>query len=81
MFGSDARRLAAIERQLKDIDTKLAALMEALSIELPQVMHDDAMADIRALADSGRKIEAIKLYRQRTGAGLAEAKDAIDRGV
>lgn len=27
---------------------------------------------------SGRKIEAIKLYRQATGAGLKEAKEAIE---
>ena len=26
----------------------------------------------------GRKIEAIKLYRQQTGVGLKEAKDAVD---
>ena len=32
----------------------------------------------RALA-AGRKIEAIKLYREFTGLGLAEAKDAVDR--
>ena len=34
--------------------------------------------EIVALAQGGNKIEAIKLYRQRTGVGLAEAKDAID---
>ena len=26
----------------------------------------------------GNKIDAIKLYRERTGAGLKEAKDAVD---
>ncbi|WP_109505454.1 ribosomal protein L7/L12 [Nocardioides speluncae] len=26
----------------------------------------------------GRKIEAIKLYRQATGVGLKEAKDAVE---
>ena len=30
------------------------------------------------LARRGEKIEAIKLYRERTGAGLAEAKEAIE---
>ena len=28
---------------------------------------------------SGNKIEAIKLYRELTGAGLKEAKDAVER--
>ncbi len=31
-----------------------------------------------ALVTDGRKIEAIKLYRDLTGAGLKEAKDAVE---
>ena len=34
--------------------------------------------EIRALIRADRKIEAIKLVRERTGLGLAEAKDAIE---
>lgn len=30
------------------------------------------------LVDAGRKIEAIKAYREATGAGLNEAKDAVE---
>ena len=33
---------------------------------------------MQALVGSGKKINAIKLYRERTGVGLAEAKDAIE---
>jgi ribosomal protein L7/L12 len=33
---------------------------------------------IRAHLAAGRKIEAIKLYREATGAGLAEAKQAVE---
>jgi ribosomal protein L7/L12 len=35
--------------------------------------------DIHALVQRGELIEAIKLYRERTGASLLEAKQAIDR--
>jgi ribosomal protein L7/L12 len=38
-----------------------------------------SMADVHALAQQGRKIEAIKRYRQLTGVGLKEAKDYVDR--
>ena len=34
--------------------------------------------ELRALMAAGRKIEAIKQYRAATGAGLAEAKDAVE---
>jgi ribosomal protein L7/L12 len=32
-----------------------------------------------ALIESGKTIQAIKLYRELTGTGLAEAKDAVQR--
>lgn len=62
-----ARRLAEIER-------KLDLIMAHLGIELPPDEHED----VRALAVSGQKIEAIKRYRDKTGAGLAEAKEYVD---
>jgi len=34
--------------------------------------------DIKAQIAAGNKITAIKLYREGTGAGLAEAKDAVE---
>ena len=34
--------------------------------------------ELKSLLRRGRKIEAIKNYRQYTGVGLKEAKDAID---
>jgi ribosomal protein L7/L12 len=38
----------------------------------------DLKEEIRTLVLSGRMIDAIKLYRERTGAGLKDAKDAVD---
>lgn len=38
----------------------------------------DDMADIRLLAHQGEKIQAIKLYRERKGVSLEEAKRAVD---
>ncbi len=41
------------------------------------------MGEIRSLLERGNKIAAIKLYRERTGTGLSEAKtavEAIERG-
>jgi large subunit ribosomal protein L7/L12 len=34
--------------------------------------------EIVSLVEQGRKIEAIKLYRERFGAGLKEAKEAVE---
>ena len=40
---------------------------------------DDTLAAIKQAIYSGRKIEAIKLYREATGSQLIDAKNAIDR--
>lgn len=37
-----------------------------------------SMAQVQAALEAGNKIEAIKLYREMTGLGLKEAKDAIE---
>jgi ribosomal protein L7/L12 len=35
-------------------------------------------AEVRRLAGEGKKIEAIKVHREQTGAGLKDAKDAVE---
>jgi len=46
----------------------------------PDAIDGAAFSDerIQAALDSGNKIEAIKLYREMTGLGLKEAKDAVE---
>ena len=40
---------------------------------------ENQLSAIRKALFEGRKIEAIKLYRKATSAGLAEAKDAVEK--
>jgi hypothetical protein len=42
-------------------------------------LQPDAAAQIQTALSNGRKIEAIRIYRNATGSGLKEAKDAIER--
>jgi hypothetical protein len=63
-----ATRLAAIELKLQSIIDHLGIVDVGPSY--PEVME---------LARQGQKIAAIKLYREQTGAGLAEAKHAVDQ--
>jgi ribosomal protein L7/L12 len=39
---------------------------------------DESEKELVNLLADGKKIEAIKIYRQRTGVGLKEAKDAVE---
>ena len=74
LFGNGNQDLFKLEYRLDVIERKLDALLAALNVSVPE----DDMDEIRALVSSGRKILAIKLYRERTGAGLMEAKEAVD---
>jgi hypothetical protein len=69
--GSTPRQLRA-QRQLD-------AIMKHLGLPEPVVSHPGALSpQVHALLVAGQRTEAIKLYRQETGAGLKEAKSAVD---
>ena len=64
--------------RLRAIERKLDLIMAHLGLaEEPDPAGD--LEPIRDLVRQNRKIEAIKLYREQTGVGLAEAKAVIDR--
>jgi ribosomal protein L7/L12 len=62
-----AYRLAQLER-------KIDMILDHLGIE----HHDDFEDQLASLLGQGQKIQAIKLYREATGAGLKDAKDAVE---
>ncbi len=63
--------------RIRRIEGKLNRLMRHLNIDQHQgVPLSDRVKEIAC--DPARKIEAIKAYREETGAGLKEAKDAIE---
>jgi ribosomal protein L7/L12 len=58
---------------------KLAVEAELRGEQVPQPTRAvRPPASVEALLAGGNTIEAIKLYREQTGVGLKEAKDAID---
>jgi ribosomal protein L7/L12 len=61
-LGSLSRRVDALEQK-----SRLAAEHAGESLN-----------EWQKLALESRKIDAIRVYRQETGAGLAEAKDAVE---
>ncbi|MCO1577703.1 ribosomal protein L7/L12 [Crossiella sp. SN42] len=73
--SSSEARARRLERRLVDVEAKLDALLAHHGVSLPE----PEFPAVRALALGGRKIEAIKRYREQTGAGLKEAKDAVER--
>lgn len=69
------RTLQALAR----IERKLDLVMQHLDIRDYAPPETDTMGEVRDLVRRGRKIQAIKVYRELTGAGLKDAKDAVER--
>ncbi|MDN3353393.1 ribosomal protein L7/L12 [Actinomadura sp. DC4] len=67
-------RTSALDKRLARVERQLTLIMRRLEIEEPETPLTAVVAEI----EQGRKIQAIKLYREQTGAGLAEAKEAVE---
>ncbi|MGW8400286.1 ribosomal protein L7/L12 [Streptomyces lydicus] len=70
------RRSKTLERRLARLEGKIDLLLAQAGVEEPQ---DPRMAEIDELLARGKKIQAIKVHRELTGSGLAEAKEAVER--
>ncbi len=72
-------RLSVIEQRLhrlSRLDAKIDALLRNERVTFDE--FQDCPPDVREAIDRGEMVLAIKRYRQATGAGLKEAKEAID---
>jgi len=72
--------LQRLERQVRELQQKLDALLKHHGIELPTPPASDLSPEVRMMAkDPYQKIAAIKLYRkEHPGVGLAGAKERIE---
>ncbi|MEU2429162.1 ribosomal protein L7/L12 [Streptomyces sp. NPDC007861] len=75
LSGSLERKLSRVDRRLARLEGKIDRVLDHLGIQ----ETDARLERVAALVREGRKIEAIKVYREITDAGLKEAKDAVDR--
>jgi ribosomal protein L7/L12 len=70
------RGMSRMESRLARLERRVDAI--AAHVGLPPEPVPAGMDEVLALLADGRKIPAIKRYREVTGAGLREAKDAVD---
>ncbi|UWZ34653.1 ribosomal protein L7/L12 [Dactylosporangium roseum] len=77
LIAGSGRRAVAVQqsRHLAELERKLDLIMAHLGIREPEPEAPDAV--LQELM-AGRKIQAIKLFREATGAGLKEAKHAVE---
>jgi ribosomal protein L7/L12 len=73
--GSLTLRIRAVERKADRLDRRLGLLLDHLGVEEPET---EGLDEVRELVRQGKDIDAVRVYRRRTGAGLREAKRAVD---
>jgi ribosomal protein L7/L12 len=61
------------------VERKLDLIMQHLEISDYAPAEPDPLTEVREHIRAGKKIQAIKVYRELTGVGLKEAKDAVER--
>jgi hypothetical protein len=61
-------------QRLRRIERKVDLILSHLGIDPSQGVSQQVMEHMKA----GQKIQAIKAYREQTGAGLKEAKDHVE---
>jgi ribosomal protein L7/L12 len=90
MSNDDSERLARLEYKVDYLIAYLgldpadiaAGRMPSggqLDVAPASELDDAALGPVYDAVRRGKKIQAIKLYRDITGAGLATAKDAVDQ--
>jgi ribosomal protein L7/L12 len=69
-----------LRSRVNELEDRLKFIYRRLNIEYMDPNSDPVLSlQIQDALRKGNKIEAIKIYREMTGVGLAEAKQVIDR--
>lgn len=80
---ADRARIDALERRVAALEAQLAGLLAAgtpsgaPAADAP-VAAEPWLAEVQELRRAGKTIHAIKVYREHTGVGLKQAKDAVE---
>ena len=76
--------IAGVESRISRADRRVARVERKLDLVLDHLglaEHDPRMAEVASLAREGKTVQAVKRYREITGDGLKESKEAVDRLV
>ena len=64
--------------RIGELERKVDFLLRELGLETKYASGAGGGGEVERLVRAGRKIEAIKAYRESTGVGLREAKEAVE---
>jgi ribosomal protein L7/L12 len=71
-------RMGDLGRRLSQLERKVDFMLTALKLDYQEPPEPLYMAQIRSLVAAQKIIDAIKVYRENTGASLADAKNFVE---
>jgi ribosomal protein L7/L12 len=71
--------LQQYRERFKAIETQLALISEKLGLPYENPNDADVPAEVRELAQAGKRLDAVKRYRILTGASLDVAQDVVSK--
>ena len=74
----DYEQIKQLRARVAKLERTVAFLLEKLNLDYVDNPPLDVDPDVFKLVQAGKTIEAIKLYREKTGADLRTAKDFIE---
>lgn len=74
-FGGVESKLRRADRRMAELERKIDLIAEHLGVRT----ESPELEKVTALLRAGKKIQAIRAYREITGAGLREATLEVDR--
>ena len=72
------QRISRLAEDIGRLERKTDFILKALKLDY-QDEPDNSMPEVAAFLEQGKRIEAIKAYRQRTGASAEQAALAVDK--
>ena len=72
------REVLELRLRVVKLERQVAFLLDHLSLAYREEPDAGVSPEIIELVRRGKKIQAIKLFRQETGVGLREAKEFVD---
>jgi ribosomal protein L7/L12 len=70
--------VAQLSRRLALVEAKVDFILKELKIEFVDDTQEPYMAQVNALVAQGKVLDAIRYYREQTGADLASAKAFVE---
>ena len=67
-----------LRQRIAKLEHQMAFVLQQEGLNYRETPNMGVSPEITNLVRQGKKIQAIKLYRQETGAGLKQAKEFVD---